>query len=708
MNMKNVFYNCNSLESLNVFNWNIDEVLDISNMFYNCSKLTTLDVSNWNTDKVTNMSGVFYNCNELITLDLSGWNVDDVTDMSLLFFNCFNLESIGDTTNWNTSNLVNINGIFNNCYKLISLDLSNWDTRKVVGESTQLFGGWVPSQTVYISKRWTTDVTSYNATFIKIITYLHTFAKYTFDNSIGDCLPIINGVDTSRWEYADVVNDTITTRTIGTDEDIDENFKITSYSFNENESLLTIENLKIDNNITLMSNMFSHCSNLTSINTKGWDTSNVTSMNNVFYNCRLISSLDVSHFDTKKVVNINGMFYNCRLLSSLNLNKWNTNEIINMGGAFRNCYKLTSLDISNWNTDKTTDMESLFDGCQLLTSLDLSNWNMSKVVHMNNMFTNCNNIRKIKLLNCIPFTIESIINSLPTKKVNNVGYLFTRDNYENDKYWENIVCKDFTHSIYLPQQLKITDELYWDDERESYCIKQNSGNIISLNNLNKKIFFNTYKPTTGISCNNSIEKPNRILFQSDIVKYAPTILMPSTKYTIQFNCKTNNYPIIFRIDSVNIEVQAKIGINKLDIITPSNIIDNNLYIIGKEDEISEIMFIEGETNQTPNYFDGESFVGIEQENGMYKIKITTSTARGLKKQSFTIITSTPFGKNDKIYWSDKYKTYVIDRNGKIEVTTIEEDVSALPRLYQREDSYLKIDTDNIKPSKIKIQYRDIK
>ena len=48
-------------------------------MFYNCASLTSLDVSNFNTSNVTNMSYMFQSCSKLTTLDLSSVMMDIMT-----------------------------------------------------------------------------------------------------------------------------------------------------------------------------------------------------------------------------------------------------------------------------------------------------------------------------------------------------------------------------------------------------------------------------------------------------------------------------------------------------------------------------------------------------------------------------------------------------------------------------------------------------
>ena len=193
-------------------------------------------------------------------------------------------------------------------------------------------------------------------------------AKYTFNNSVADCLPTITGATTSQWSYSDEVDGTTTTRTIGTDM---ENLKITKYSFSGSSSLLTVEYLKIDEKITSMSDMFNGCNSLTTINTLNWDTQNVTTTVNMFKNCSSLISLDLSSFNTEKVTNLAYMFQNCSSLISLDLSSFNTEKVTSMGATFYSCKSLAVLDLSNWNTISTTSTSNMFNGSTKLTDIGL-------------------------------------------------------------------------------------------------------------------------------------------------------------------------------------------------------------------------------------------------------------------------------------------------------------------------------------------------
>ena len=85
--MYQMFYNCQSLTTLNLSNFNTEKVVAMNDMFYNCRSLTKLDLSNFNTEKVTNMAGMFYNCYALTSLDIRNFYINNVIHFSNIFYN---------------------------------------------------------------------------------------------------------------------------------------------------------------------------------------------------------------------------------------------------------------------------------------------------------------------------------------------------------------------------------------------------------------------------------------------------------------------------------------------------------------------------------------------------------------------------------------------------------------------------------------------
>jgi surface protein len=86
-----MFYDCKSLQNLDLSNFNSQNVTSMSNMFCGCKSLTNLNLSNFYTQNVTNMSGMFDGCKKLKNLDLSNFDTQNVTDMSNMLNDCDSL-----------------------------------------------------------------------------------------------------------------------------------------------------------------------------------------------------------------------------------------------------------------------------------------------------------------------------------------------------------------------------------------------------------------------------------------------------------------------------------------------------------------------------------------------------------------------------------------------------------------------------------------
>ncbi len=150
-------------------------------------------------------------------------------------------------------------------------------------------------------------------------------------------------------------------------------------------------------NVTNMSYMFIGCSSLTSIDLSSFNTSNVTDMIQMFLRCPFLTALNLSNFNTSKVTSMLAMFSECSSLTSLDLNSFNTSKVTNMGNMFSSCSSLTILDLSSFNTSKVTNMDSMFNNCSSLTSINLSSFNTSNVTNMSFMFNSCFSLTSINL-----------------------------------------------------------------------------------------------------------------------------------------------------------------------------------------------------------------------------------------------------------------------------------------------------------------------
>lgn len=127
--MKNMFFGGFDSETYNTYylnymteiegleNLNTSEVTDMKEMFYSCQELTSLDLSTFDTHKVTNMEGMFENCTRLKMLDITSFDVSNVTSFMLMFSQCTHLKTICCFGDWSSSTAQS-GYMFYGCYAL--------------------------------------------------------------------------------------------------------------------------------------------------------------------------------------------------------------------------------------------------------------------------------------------------------------------------------------------------------------------------------------------------------------------------------------------------------------------------------------------------------------------------------------------------------------------------------------------------------------
>ena len=196
----------------------------------------------------------------------------------------------------------------------------------------------------------------------------------------------------------------------------------TSFYFYALTSITEIEGLSnLDTtNVVSMSHMFFDCSNLISLDVRGFDTGKVTDMRGMFAGCSSLTSLDVRGFNTTNVIDMVWMFYGCSSLISLDLSVFDTTKVTTMEAMFCRCSNLNTLNVSNFNTGNVTHMGWMFEKCSNLTKLNLSSFNTENVTHMNWMFYECFNLTNLN------------ISEFDTKKVTTMEAMFYNCNKLNN------------------------------------------------------------------------------------------------------------------------------------------------------------------------------------------------------------------------------------------------------------------------------------
>ena len=170
----------------------------------------------------------------------------------------------------------------------------------------------------------------------------------------------------------------------------------------DNLESLDLSNFKTDN-VKDMSNMFALCISLKTLNVNSFNTKNVVYMNDMFSGCNSLDALDLSSFNTENVKYMNRMFFYNHLLEYIKMSaKFNTKKVEDMGSMFEGCSSLKTIDLSSFNTENVKDITYMFSKCKALSSIELSNFDTKKVVHMDGMFYDCPKLVKIDI-----FSFES-------------------------------------------------------------------------------------------------------------------------------------------------------------------------------------------------------------------------------------------------------------------------------------------------------------
>ena len=210
-----------------------------------------------------------------------------------------------------------------------------------------------------------------------------------------------------------------------------------SYMFSSCSKLTSLDVSKFNTmNVTNMSSMFSSCHTLTSLDVRNFNTANVTNMSYMFYSCSSLTSLDVTHFNTANVTNMIYMFYSCSSLTSLDVTHFNTEKVTDMRFMFSSCSSLTSLDVTYFNTAKVTNMSYMFSSCLSLTSLYLTNFNTANVTNMSRMFENCRALTTI-------YASSKFV----TTKVSNSDDMFNNcEKLKGEEVWTKYNATDKTYA----------------------------------------------------------------------------------------------------------------------------------------------------------------------------------------------------------------------------------------------------------------------
>ena len=408
--MGEMFSYCGSLQKLNVSSFDTHAVTSMLGMFAQCASLTALDVTGLVTDNVSDMGQMFEGCKLLTSLDLSSFHTDKVTSMSGMFDSCAALQTL-DLTTFNTAAVEEMSAMFADCAALTRIDVSKRFVTTSVTQSALMFKGctslqgavaYDSEQTDVSMAQWTTGyLTLLNRAYARYADHTLTFYYDSFYEKGYYLLPTDATTPTWLTHDADVEK-------VVFDDSFSDARPTSCYQwFSGMSHLATIEGLSYLNTseVTTMSEMFSGCTALTSMDLSSISVDKLKDMSSMFSGCTSLAALTLSHLDNALVENMQSMLSGCSSLSELSLEGFGTSKVTNMSGLFAGCKSLTELDLSGWHTDQVTDMSQMFQECSALSTLRMTGWVTSKVESMKAMFAGC---KQLTLLDLFSFDTQAV------------------------------------------------------------------------------------------------------------------------------------------------------------------------------------------------------------------------------------------------------------------------------------------------------------
>ncbi|MBU9910989.1 BspA family leucine-rich repeat surface protein [Prevotella copri] len=502
---------------------------------------------------MTNMKDMFYRCSALTSLDLSNFNTAEVKDMTEMFCSCSALTTIFVSDKFVTGQVTSSVDMFSGCDKLIGAikyvekntnnkDYANYETGYFAPEGGfpgyAVFDGGTGTLTFRSGPSTSKPERAYDLNVgtslpgwlaqrenIKTVVFDASFANARLTNCYAWFYGCNNLTTIEGIEYLNTENVT--------------NMGGMFY----NCCALTSLNLTSFNTakVESMSCMFYNCSALTSLDLSNFNTAKVTNMEEMFIGCSALTTIYVSDkFVTDKVTDSRNMFSGCNKLigaieydgsksdhtyanydngyfspeggfhayaefnnatgtltfsrglskpvGAYDLNEgdvqpaWSNqsakiNKVV-FDASFANarptscymwfyrCENLTKIeDIENLNTQNVTDMSWMFYRCDGLTSLDVSHFNTQKVEDMSEMFSVCSGLKSlnvshfdtqnVKDMNSMFYSCERLtsldVSNFNTQNVTDMRYMFS--------WCEGLNSLDL--SKFYTQNVEYMNNMFW-------------------------------------------------------------------------------------------------------------------------------------------------------------------------------------------------------------------------------------------------------
>ena len=409
--MANSFRNCTSLETID-FGTDADfsGVTNISYAFNGDTSLTqdTLaSIGGLGLTKVTNVSGILGGCTQIENMTINGWGTEGngISDVSSMFNGCSRLKEItmndckfvaslsnttdmfkNTTADFMTMNLTeckfgnvdtlknlvaragtittldvskckdqfeNLSELFSGRNKLENIDMSDWDTSKLLTMYRAFYGCTSLTSIDFTGWNDTGKLNSLNQTF------------YNDKNLDSATLEAIQALDLPMMD----------------------NLNSTFYGCSQIEEFSVSGWGKEGNGIVNLSSTFSQCTGLKSVTMEGCKISaSLPDPKDLFANCNQLETLNMPSCDfSGKTANVRNIILKSDKIKYLDLS--NREDIVDaMKQVFYQRNSLVKIDISNWKTSTVTDFTQTFNDCGNLETVVLDGLDTSSAMTMEGMF----------------------------------------------------------------------------------------------------------------------------------------------------------------------------------------------------------------------------------------------------------------------------------------------------------------------------------
>ena len=337
--MAKVLQYCRNLTNVNSDN-KTPNLENISCMFNQSYYL--LDVSlNFNTSKVTNMDWMFYYNDELTSLDLSNFDLENLVNSDFMFGYCTKLEKIIFKKGTITKNLKSMNNMFVHCESLKNINTEIFRMNKV-SSIFEVFQECHSLESIDMSQFVTSNVYSIVEIFSDCINLkslnisnMNTSGITTADRAFNNCqsltsldLSFLDFKNLSSLEY--MFANCINLKYLTLPNQMN-SLHYLSGMFKNCYNLISM-NLRVLSNFIEGNHfyeMFENCTSLKEVKIENEENAIIHNATKMFSDCISLTSIDLENLKYEIEYDIAMMFYNCKSLEYLNMYNLNTKNMKN-------------------------------------------------------------------------------------------------------------------------------------------------------------------------------------------------------------------------------------------------------------------------------------------------------------------------------------------------------------------------------------------